>query len=113
MTLFSFTRQVPIGTATPSLAGCRLPISHCYGSLCSADKGKAVPKFTVLSRVDAYVDYTAEVEADSPEEAAEIAYEGGPEIKWIEQGTVEFDAARVVTLDAHGEEIESTVCGKG
>ncbi len=72
-----------------------------------------MPKFTVLSRVDAYVDYTAEVEADSPEEAAEIAYDGGPEIKWVEQGTVEFDAARVVTLDADGEEIESTVCGKG
>jgi hypothetical protein len=79
----------------------------------SSLKGHTMPKFTVLSRVDAYVDYLTEVEADTPEEAAEIAYDGGPEIKWIEQGTVEFDASRVVTLDANGDEIESTVCGKG
>lgn len=72
-----------------------------------------MPKFTVLSRVDAYVDYHTEVEADSAEEAAEIAYDGGPDIRWIGQGVVEFDAVRVVTLDADGEEIESTVCGKG
>lgn len=71
-----------------------------------------MPRFTVLSRVDAYVDYTVEIEANSPEEAAEIAYGGGPEINWVEQGTVEFDTARVVTLDANGEEIESTACGK-
>lgn len=72
-----------------------------------------MPKFTVLSRIGADVDHHIEVEADSPEEAVELAYEGGPEIRWIEQGAVEFDAARVVTLDADGEEIESTVCGKG
>ena len=70
-----------------------------------------MPKYSLSAQIT--VSAFCEVEADSPEEAAEIAYEGGPEIKWIEQGTVEFDAARVVTLDAHGEEIESTVCGKG
>jgi hypothetical protein len=40
-----------------------------------------MPTFTILSRVDAYVDYTCEVEADSLEEAVDLAYDGGPLIK--------------------------------
>ena len=32
-----------------------------------------MPTYTVRCRVDAYIDYLAEVEADSPEEAAELA----------------------------------------
>ena len=72
-----------------------------------------MPKFTVLSRVDAYVDYVAEVEADSAEEAADLAYEGDPSVIWQELGVVEFDARRVVALDDDGEEIEDTARGKG
>lgn len=72
-----------------------------------------MPVFTVLSRVDAYVDYVAEIEADSAEEAASIAYEGGVPINWEELGVVEFDARRVVALDEEGEEIEATARGKG
>lgn len=72
-----------------------------------------MPKFTILSRVDAYVDYTTEVEADSLEEAVDLAYDGDPSIKWREQGVVEFDARHVVALDADGEEIETYSRGKG
>lgn len=35
-------------------------------------------RFNILSRVNAYVDYTAEVEADSLEEAIDLAYDGDP-----------------------------------
>jgi hypothetical protein len=73
----------------------------------------SMPTFTVLSRVDAYVDYVAEVEADSAEEAADLAYDGDPSVKWQERGVVEFDARRVVALDEDGEEIEETARGKG
>jgi hypothetical protein len=72
-----------------------------------------MPKFKVLSRVDAYVDYVTEVEADSAEEAVDLAYDGGPEIKWEEQGVVEFDARHVVVLDEKGDEIEDYSRGKG
>lgn len=72
-----------------------------------------MPMFTILSRVDAYVDYTTEVEADDLEEAVDLAYDGDPSIKWVEQGVVEFDARHVVALDANGDEIESYSRGKG
>jgi hypothetical protein len=72
-----------------------------------------VPKYTILSRVDAYVDYTTEVEAESFEEAVDLAYDGDLSIKWKEQGVVEFDARHVVALDANGDEIESYSRGKG
>lgn len=72
-----------------------------------------MPLFTVLSRIDAYVDYIAEVEADSPEEAADLAYDGDPSVVWEKSGVVEFDARHVVALDADGEEIEATARGKG
>jgi hypothetical protein len=72
-----------------------------------------MPVFTVLSRVDAYVDYIAEVEADSAEDAVDIAYDGDPSVKWEERGVVEFDARRVVALDDNGEEIDSSARGKG
>ena len=72
-----------------------------------------MPVFLVLSRVDAYVGYVAEIEADTAEEAVDIAYDGGPGVVWSEQGVVEFDARRVVALDDDGEEIESTARGKG
>ncbi|HYC97436.1 hypothetical protein [Brevundimonas sp.] len=72
-----------------------------------------MPTFTVLSRVDAYVDYTTEVEADSLEEAVDLAYDGDPSTKWKEQGVVEFDARHIVALAADGEEIEAYSRGEG
>ncbi len=71
-----------------------------------------MPKFTVLRRQDAYVDYTAEVEAETAEDAAWIANESFDRFRWEKQGVAEFDAALFVTLDEDGEEIEGTECGK-
>ena len=69
-----------------------------------------MPTFTVLSRKDAFVDYTTIVEAEDAEAAADLVHEGSG-FTWKERGVVEFDARRVVTLDADGEEIESTARG--
>ncbi len=69
-------------------------------------------KFQVISRVDAFVDYVAEVEADDPHSAALIAYGGKADIDWKKQRVTEFDARRIATLDERGEEIESTAQGK-
>lgn len=71
-----------------------------------------MPKFEVLSRVDAFVDYLAEVEAETPEQAVELAYFGAPGIVWEHYGVVEFDARRVVALDEDGLAIESTARGR-
>lgn len=68
-------------------------------------------RFLVQSRVDAFVDYVAEIEADDADEAAQIAYEGGDGVVWKRQGVSEFDDRRVVTLDVDGEEIEATARG--
>jgi hypothetical protein len=69
-----------------------------------------MPKFQVLCRVDAFVDYVAEVEADDAEEAAWIASRR-TFLNWEEQGAVEFDDRVYFTLDENGEPIESTKCG--
>jgi hypothetical protein len=72
-----------------------------------------MPKFTILSRVDAYVDYTCQVTARTAEEAVDLAYEGLVPVTWKECGVVEFDARHVVALDKNGNEIESYSRGKG
>lgn len=69
-----------------------------------------MPRFTVLSRKDAFVDYTTIVDAEDAQAAATLVSEGYG-FAWEERGVVEFDARRVVTLDADGEEIESTARG--
>ena len=71
-----------------------------------------MPKFKVLRRQDAYVDYVAEVEADTAEEAADLASSSPWDFQWEEQGVVEFDAGLFVALDADGNEIEGTEAGK-
>jgi hypothetical protein len=70
-----------------------------------------MPKFQVLRRVDAYVDYIAEVEADSPEEAARRANDEEELFEWRDRSVAEFDARLFVTIDDEGDEIESTQCG--
>jgi hypothetical protein len=67
-----------------------------------------MPMFTVLCRVDAYVDYTARVEADDAEQAADLACDSPGDYIWEERGAVEFDACGYVALDAKDEEIEVT-----
>ena len=70
-----------------------------------------MPTFTVLCRIDAFADYTAEVEADTAEEAAELADENHGDYVWKLDGVAEFDDRTYVTLDADGVEIDSTQVG--
>jgi hypothetical protein len=72
-----------------------------------------MPVFRVLKRVDAYVVYEADIQAEDAKEAAEFAYDDDPEIAWREMDTVQFDASHVVTLDDEGNEIDETKWGKG
>jgi len=72
-----------------------------------------MPKFTILSRVDAYVDYTCEVEADSAEEAVDLVYAGDIKVAWKEGGVTEFDAVRMSAIDEDGNDIDEYTRGKG
>lgn len=69
-----------------------------------------MPKFTVLSRKDAFVDYTTEVEAADAEAAVALVDQGSG-FTWEERGVVEFDARLLVALDEDGQEIEGTERG--
>lgn len=77
------------------------------------EKGRVIdmPKFKVLRRVDAYVDYVTEVEAEDAKAAAWLANVDDSEMTWEEVGEQQFDARMFVTLDADGVEIEGTQCG--
>lgn len=70
-----------------------------------------MPIFTVLCRIDAYADYEAEVEADTAEEAAQLAEDSHGDYKWESAGVAEFDDRIYVTLDEDGNEIEDTLTG--
>lgn len=72
-----------------------------------------MPKFTILSRVDAYIDYTCEVKARNTEEAVDLVYEGLVEVKWEPAGTEEFDAVRMSAVDRDGNDIDGYTRGKG
>jgi hypothetical protein len=67
--------------------------------------------FEVLCRVDAYADYVAVVDAETPEEAAALAREDPGAFKWEHRGSVEFDDCLYVALDRNGCEIEGTETG--
>ena len=64
--------------------------------------------FQVRRRVDAYVDYVAQVRANTPRRAAQIAADDESAFDWQEDGVCEFDARHFITLDAEGAEIEAT-----
>ena len=72
-----------------------------------------MPKFTILSRVDAYVDYTCHVTARTAEEAVDLVYGGYVPVKWKQSGVVEFDAVRMSAIDENGDDIDGYVRGKG
>ncbi|WP_439471527.1 hypothetical protein [Brevundimonas sp.] len=72
-----------------------------------------MPKFTILSRVDAYVDYTCTVTARNAEEAVDLVYDGLVEVKWEAAGTEEFDAVRMSAVDKDGNDIDGYSRGKG
>jgi hypothetical protein len=64
--------------------------------------------YEVLCRIDAYADYIAVVEADSPQEAAELASDDHGAHQWEHRAVQEFDDRLYVTLDKDGWEIEGT-----
>lgn len=68
-------------------------------------------KFVVRCRVDAYVDYRAEVVADDAEEASQLAKDCPYDYTWEKEGPVEFDARGYITLDDKGNEIDGTQAG--
>lgn len=72
-----------------------------------------MPRFTILSRVDAYVDYTCQVTARTAEEAVDQVYYGYVDVKWKPAGTVEFDARRMSAIDENGDDIDGYTRGKG
>ncbi len=67
-----------------------------------------MPAFSVRRRVDAYVNYVAEVEAETALEAAQLASDDEGAFAWQEDGTDEFDARLFITLDDDGYELEET-----
>ena len=67
-----------------------------------------MPKFKVLCRRDAFIDYVAEVEANTAEQAAQMASDDPDEFQWRREGDQEFEAKVYVTLGADGFEIDST-----
>ena len=67
-----------------------------------------MPKFTVECRKDAFIDYVAEVQADSAAYAAELAAENPADFKRTPYGEQEFEATVYVTLDRDGHEIAET-----
>jgi hypothetical protein len=68
-------------------------------------------RFQVLRRVDAFVDYVAEIEADSADEAAAKADQNEERYHWAKRGIAQFDSRLFVTLDDSGIEIDSTQRG--
>ena len=68
----------------------------------------SAPRFSVLCRIDAYADYVAVVEANSPEDAARLAADEPEAYRWEFQQTAEFAARMYVTLDDNGNEIDGT-----
>lgn len=70
-----------------------------------------MPIFRVLRRVDAFVDYIAEIDADNADEAADSADKDETQFKWEQVDIAQFDARLFVALDPDGNEIESTQRG--
>lgn len=70
-----------------------------------------MPTFRVLRRVDAWIDYIVEVEAENALRAAAIAYETDMVGRRI--GEEEFWNARFATLDEQGGELAETVITRG
>jgi hypothetical protein len=70
-----------------------------------------MPAFKVLRRNDAFIDYVALIDADTPEEACRIASERDDTLRWVRHGEAEHDARAFFVLDAKDREIGSTERG--
>lgn len=69
------------------------------------------PTFQVLRRVDAFVDYIADVDAATADEAAALASDDETLFKWKRVSVAQFDARSFVALDENGDEIDETLRG--
>jgi hypothetical protein len=67
--------------------------------------------FTVRRRVDAWIDYVAEVKAESASVAATLAC--ADNVTWRRVGEEEFWNARFATLDENNSELPETVIARG
>ena len=67
--------------------------------------------FTIIRRVDAFVNYEVQVIADNASHAATLAREQADALDWQVVSTSTFDARSFVALDDNGEEIEATEQG--
>lgn len=72
-----------------------------------------MPKFKVLRRVDAWIDYVSEVDAATAAEASEIACARPANYVWARIGEEEFANAIVVTIDEAGGEVPDTQRTRG
>ncbi len=70
-----------------------------------------MPRFTVLRTVDAFLRYTAEVEADDALQAARKAYSHEDAYPWTFEGTDISDAHSFQTLDDNGLPMKSAKVG--
>lgn len=70
-----------------------------------------MPTFQVLRRVDAFVDYVADVDAATADEAAALACGDETLFKWKQVSVAQFDHRLFVALGDDGEEIEVTQRG--
>ncbi len=70
-----------------------------------------MPIFKVLRRVDAFIDYTTEVDAANPIEAAAVARANADSLAWTGCGAHEHDAKAFFALDGAGFEIPDSECG--
>jgi hypothetical protein len=70
-----------------------------------------MPTYTILRRVDAFVNYEVVLEADSAEEASKLAQAQDGVLDWVEVSTTTFDARGFVAFNAAGEEILGSEVG--
>ena len=70
-----------------------------------------MPVFTVLRRVDAFIDYTTQIDAANAKDAAEIARRNADRLSWELNGEHEFDAQTFIAIDPTGAEVTDSECG--
>jgi hypothetical protein len=70
-----------------------------------------MPSFTILRRVDAFVNYEVVLEAGTAEKASKLAQVQDHALDWLEVSTTTFDARGFVALDAAGEQILGSEVG--
>lgn len=62
-------------------------------------------KFRVLLQQDAFVEFTAEIDADTLEAAVDRAYADRSSVQWQRRDVQCYDACRVVAIDDADAEI--------